>query len=135
MAHYDGLYMAAAPADFRVKNIAAGKIKKSETAVLELETNPDILENMTKSHPGKLYVGFALETEDFEKHAVEKLRRKKLDFIALNPMTPDFQPMGGDMNRIILFSKDGARSEKSLATKKEVAAWLVETTAGSGDTK
>ncbi len=127
MPQCDGLFMAAAPADFRVKNISASKIKKGSAPALELELNPDILESVTSAHPGKLYVGFALETDDFEKHALDKLHRKRLDYIALNPLTPEFQPMGGDMNRLILFSKDGTRLETSLATKREIANWLVET--------
>lgn len=131
MAHFDGLFMAAAPADFRAKTISPVKLKKDKMPSVEFEANPDILENVTASHPGKLYVGFALETDDFEKHAVEKLRRKRLDFIALNPLTADFQPMGGDMNRLVVFSKDGKKFEKELSTKREVAEWLVETVVAS----
>jgi phosphopantothenoylcysteine decarboxylase/phosphopantothenate--cysteine ligase len=76
---------AAAVADYRPREVAAGKIKKSAPEMtLLLERNPDILAAVAAIPGGPFTVGFAAETEDVENRAAEKRRTKGLDMIAAN---------------------------------------------------
>ena len=122
LATADALVMAAAPADFRPRTAAAGKIKKSgEAPVLELEHTPDIL-LATREHrpPGAVVVGFALETGDPVASAQEKLARKGLDLVVANDATEPGAGFGVDTNRVTLV--DGASAEAlPLLSKGEVA--------------
>ncbi len=65
---HDTVIMAAAVADFRPREVADGKIKKSEDdergLTLELERTPDVLAALAAGRaPGQRIVGFAAETE------------------------------------------------------------------------
>ncbi len=56
---------AAAVADYKPKNQAFHKIKKSEDSlVIEMEKTKDILESLGKSKENQFLIGFALETEN-----------------------------------------------------------------------
>src|SRR4051794_24611622 len=58
----DLLLMAAAPADFRPTQAAAGKLKRDEGLELRLEPTEDILAALAaKRHAGQTIVGFAAE--------------------------------------------------------------------------
>jgi phosphopantothenoylcysteine decarboxylase/phosphopantothenate--cysteine ligase len=76
---------AAAVADYRPRETAPGKIKKSAPEMtLLLEGTPDILAAVAALPGGPFTVGFAAETEDVEARAAEKRRAKRLDMIAAN---------------------------------------------------
>lgn len=127
MASYDGLFMAAAPADFKPE-YSRSKIKKSddqEIYTVKMSRNPDILKELRANYPEKFLVGFALETEDFIQYAKNKLKEKSLDYIVLNPLSENFNPLDNDHNTVILISRDGAIAEMKDKPKKEIAGWLV----------
>jgi phosphopantothenoylcysteine decarboxylase/phosphopantothenate--cysteine ligase len=78
---------AAAVGDFRARETAQGKLKKSgpdATLELSLVQNPDILAEVAALRPRPFVVGFAAETADLERHARDKLERKDLDLVAAN---------------------------------------------------
>lgn len=78
---------AAAVGDFRARETAQGKLKKSgpdATIELSLVQNPDILAEVAALRPRPFVVGFAAETADLERHARDKLERKDLDLVAAN---------------------------------------------------
>lgn len=131
---YDGLFMAAAPADFKPE-YSRSKLKKTddrEVYELKMSKNPDILKTVRDNHPDKFLVGFALETDDFIAYAKDKLKDKSLDFIVLNPLSEGFNPLDNDKNTVILIGKDGAIRELKDKPKREVADWLInETLLGS----
>jgi phosphopantothenoylcysteine decarboxylase/phosphopantothenate--cysteine ligase len=127
---FDGLYMAAAPVDFMPEEISKSKIKKADKLNIGLIKTPDILGRLKILYPDKFYVGFALETDDPFENAVSKLKNKGLDFIALNVVTDDFNPMGSDENSVTIISKDGIRKEIVKQKKDVVAAWIVNNTLG-----
>ena len=84
----DAVIMSAAVADYRVKNPAAQKIKKSsETLTLELVKNPDILRELGTLKKNQVLVGFAAETQNILEYANKKLGEKNLDFIVANDVT------------------------------------------------
>ena len=81
----------AAVADYSPANIAVHKIKKdtketnaNQELSLKLQTNKDILSDVSHAFPDLFSVGFAAETENLIENAQGKLERKKLDMIVAN---------------------------------------------------
>jgi phosphopantothenoylcysteine decarboxylase/phosphopantothenate--cysteine ligase len=81
----DVFIAAAAVADYQPTTISKHKIKKQGNAVqLDLEPTQDIIRSVAELSRRPFVVGFAAETSDVEAHALDKLKRKKLDMIAAN---------------------------------------------------
>ena len=78
---YDIIIYAAAVADYTPKHIAENKIKKNDNEFsFELVKTKDIaLEMGKKKSATQFSVGFALETDNEEAHALSKLNKKNLD--------------------------------------------------------
>lgn len=86
-ADADIVIAAAAVADWRPRELAAGKLKKQPgrpDLSLDLVENPDILATLAERTPRPFLVGFAAETGQLEPHARSKLERKGIDMIAAN---------------------------------------------------
>lgn len=108
--------MVAAVADWRVENAPDRKIKKvagTEPPSLSMVENPDILK--TVGHHEKrpyLVVGFAAETDDVERHAAGKRKRKNADWIVANDVSSDSEVpggvMGGDSNQVTVLKAQGS---------------------------
>ena len=78
----------AAVSDYRVKNIAPHKIKKTEDNLsLQLIKNEDIISTVANHKTRPYIVGFAAETENVVENAKEKLIRKNMDMIAANDVS------------------------------------------------
>ena len=82
----DFIIMAAAIADYRPKIIAEQKMKKhDETMQIEFIKNPDILAYLGQhKKENQVLCGFAMETENLEKNAREKLENKNCDMLIAN---------------------------------------------------
>ena len=126
MKDYDVLIMAAAPADFRVAEVAETKLKRKGDVDLHLVANPDILATVREHFPEKRLIGFALEMEGAEENAREKLIRKGLDAIVLNTLSRDFHPMGSDENAVIVYTRDGGITTFARESKARIAEQLVD---------
>ncbi|KPK15089.1 MAG: hypothetical protein AMJ62_10640 [Myxococcales bacterium SG8_38] len=98
---FDVVVMAAAVADYRPHRRAGQKIKKGENLQIELVRNPDILADLgaKRAQRPAVLVGFALETENLEQAAREKLVKKAADLIVANEAGAG---LGGDTNRAVL---------------------------------
>ncbi len=121
------VFKTAAVADYRVKEVAQSKIKKGEgPMILELVRNPDILSELGKRKNGQILVGFAAETEDLKKYALEKLKAKNLDFILGNPINIKGSGFQSDANQGILFSSDGSSTVIPLMGKKDFAHRIID---------
>ncbi|MFN4242453.1 MAG: phosphopantothenoylcysteine decarboxylase [Tepidisphaerales bacterium] len=85
---HDVLVMAAAVADYRVAQPAAGKLdRRTGPLVLELQPNPVIVaEAAARRREGQKVIGFALEADDALTRARRKLQEKGLDLIVVNPL-------------------------------------------------
>jgi phosphopantothenoylcysteine decarboxylase/phosphopantothenate--cysteine ligase len=124
----DAAVFAAAVADWRVAEVAAGKIKKAKAEgppALALMENPDILatvSQMTKGRP-ELVVGFAAETDDVVAHAAQKRKRKGCDWIVANDVSPETGIMGGSENAVTVIDADGPETWPR-ASKDDVARKL-----------
>ncbi len=124
------LVMAAAVADFRVKNVAAHKLKKRDgIPQIELEAAPDVLGTVASARGGlpnlKVVVGFAAESQDLINNAQAKLTSKRLDLIAANDISASDAGFGVETNRITLLYADGRRETLPLMTKIEAAETLL----------
>lgn len=122
----DGAILSAAVADFSPKNFENEKIKKRGELTIELQQTPDIAENLGKTKTEKQFlIGFALETNNEENNALQKLKRKNFDFIVLNSMKEENTCFGFDTNKINIIHKNGEIKKFALKTKAEVAQDIV----------
>lgn len=121
--------MAAAVADYRVESPAERKIKREGSSVSELKLveNPDIAATLGASKSAsQILVGFALETDNEEFHAANKLKRKNLDAIVLNSLREAGAGFGVDTNKVTIFTAGGDSHSYPLKSKREVAADIVD---------
>ena len=127
------LVHCAAVADYRPKVAAAEKIKDSRNQlVLELVPNPNILrDSVAAKKPDQVVVGFALETDHFEKHALEKLEKSGADALLLNAPVAKDSGFGFDCVNYTLVSRatDGSEDavpEMKLGSKVELSETIVD---------
>ncbi len=118
----DGAILAAAPADYRAKEVAAQKIKRGTASrSIELVENPDIAAGLGRRKGQRLLVVFAMETEQGLERAREKLARKGGDLIALNMLNDEGAGFAGDTNRVTLIDATGREEALPLLSKSAVA--------------
>ena len=118
---------AAAVADYTPETQSTQKIKKTEASFeLKLVKTQDIAYNLGKLKKGKqINIGFALETENEEQNAREKLKKKNLDFIVLNSLKDNGAGFGFETNKISIIDKQNNSTQFELKNKKEVATDIV----------
>lgn len=124
----DVFIASAAVADFRMKEAANQKMKKtsdSNEIQLTLVKNPDIIATIAKEKAAQLIVGFAAETQNVLSYAKDKLERKGLDLIIANDVSRTDIGFNQDQNQVTVISKDNQWSP-DLATKSELAVQLVD---------
>ncbi len=124
----DLLIQAAAPADYRAKEVAPQKIKKQggEPMTFMLVENPDVAATLGKAkRSGQVFVGFAAETNDVLAHARDKLTRKNLDMIVANDVTRPGAGFDVDTNIVTLITKDGQEA-LPMMSKAEVAQRILD---------
>lgn len=124
----DLLIQAAAPADYRAKEIAPQKIKKQggDPMTFTLVENPDVAATLGKAkRSGQVFVGFAAETNDVLAHARDKLTRKNLDMIVANDVTRPGAGFDVDTNIVTLITKDGQEA-LPMMSKAEVAQRILD---------
>ena len=117
----DVLIMAAAVADYKPNVVSDEKIKKKNAELrLELVNTDDILKEIVKNKKQQFVVGFALETNNEQENAKQKLVHKNLDAIVLNSLNDTGAGFGHDTNKVTIIT---ANEEKTytLKSKKEVA--------------
>jgi len=112
--------LSAAVADYKPKNSASQKIKKTDTP-LELSLSPtkDILASLGAIKKQQYLVGFALETNNEIENAKGKLKRKNLDAIILNSLKDKGAGFAKDTNKITIIDKEF--NEKAFKLKSKVA--------------
>ena len=124
----DLLIQAAAPADYRAKEVAPQKIKKQggEPMTFTLVENPDVAATLGKAkRSGQVFVGFAAETNDVLAHARDKLARKNLDMIVANDVTRPGAGFDVDTNIVTLITKDGQEA-LPMMSKAQVAQRILD---------
>jgi len=125
--HCHAAILAAAVADYRPKQVASHKIKRSENPlVVELEPNPDIAAELGRRKTNQILAGFALETDNHIDNAQKKLQTKNFDFIVLNPANDPQAGFMADTNRITIIDKEQNIETFDLKSKTEVARDIVD---------
>ncbi len=123
----DVAIMAAAVADFRPTNPIDEKKKKGTGPItLNLERTPDIIAEMGLEKRDRVLVGFAAETNNLKENALDKLRRKGLDFIIANAVLGEEDAMGSDTSRAHIFDSSGAEEVFPLLEKHALAEFILD---------
>ena len=103
--------MVAAVSDYRVKEPATQKMKKTDDEdeiTLTLVKNPDILKQLgSLKKEGQTVIGFAAETHQVIEFAKQKLVKKNADFIIANDVSDQSIGFGADMHQVTILSKTG----------------------------
>lgn len=127
----DAAILCAAVADYTPVHVAGEKIKREQTGdmTLSLKATRDIAAALAKQKAGlcerKVLVGFALETQNEQQNAKDKLERKHLDFIVLNSLKDKGAGFRCDTNKITIIDAEG-QTEYPLKPKTEVAGDIVD---------
>ena len=123
----DAAILCAAVADFTPDQAASSKIKRERgEQTLHLIPTQDIAATLgAAKRPGQRVVGFALETDNEESHAREKLVRKHLDFIVLNSLRDAGAGFRCDTNKVTILSAQEVK-KYPLKTKSEVAKDIID---------
>ena len=123
----DGAVMSAAVADFRPVAQANEKVKRGkENYFIELKPNPDIAAKLgTIKTKDQILVGFALETQNERANALDKLKKKGLDFIVLNSLNDAGAGFQTDTNKITIIDKYTKTFNFELKSKRMVAKDIV----------
>ena len=115
--------MSAAVADYTPVEVAKQKIKKTETKFnISLKKTADILAVLGElKRKDQILVGFALETEQEEIYAQQKLQKKNLDLIVLNSLNDSGAGFKTATNKITIFNRTLEKTVFELKSKAEVA--------------
>lgn len=130
----DLVVAAAAVGDFAPGKVSIKKLKKSALGgkiTLPLVQTPDILDYASKNRKkGAVVVGFAVETDKEIQNAMEKLKKKALDYIVVNNPRHRGAAFGAETNRVVILDAGGNRLELPLMSKDELAGRLLELVSG-----
>ncbi|MCX7829594.1 MAG: bifunctional phosphopantothenoylcysteine decarboxylase/phosphopantothenate--cysteine ligase CoaBC [Acidobacteria bacterium] len=120
------LFMAAAPSDFKPKEMKKSKIKREKgNLVVEFEPTEDIVSQLANlKQKGQIICAFAAETENCLENAKKKLKDKKVDFIALNDVSNKNSGFESDYNEITLIDSKMNVVGLGKDTKQNLAAKL-----------
>ncbi len=141
-ASADYIIMAAAVADYRVKERSEQKMKKGEqdSITLELVKNPDILAELCKRKKAPLpnplpqgarendciIVGFCAESENLMENAKAKIEKKGCDYLIANDISRSDIGFNSDENEVTILDNNGAIKKISKAPKNVIARKILE---------
>jgi phosphopantothenoylcysteine decarboxylase/phosphopantothenate--cysteine ligase len=128
MEQMDVAVFNAAVSDYTPAEPSGKKLKRGEGEwILRLEPTRDIAAEMgRRKTEGQVLVGFALETDNEEQHALSKLKKKNLDLVVLNSMQDVGAGFGTDTNRVTMIDRKGNSEKYELKPKSQVASDLVQ---------
>lgn len=124
----DIVIMAAAVADYRVKNYSEQKMKKTEsdTLTLVLVKNPDILKYLCEKKTHQIVVGFCAESQNLIENAKVKIRKKNCDYLVANDISRHDIGFSSDENEVVIFNKNGESVKFEKASKDVIARKILE---------
>lgn len=123
----DGAILCAAVADFTPINQSDYKLKRNaDNLQISLKPTADIAAEVgrIKKHE-QFLVGFALETNNEEANAKDKINRKNFDFIVLNSLQDPNSGFGFDTNKVSIIHRSGLQRKYELKNKLDVAEDIV----------
>lgn len=117
---------AAAVADFRVCEVATGKLHREGPMRLELEPTEDIVHSVVAHRrPGTIVVAFAAEMGLDLERAKEKLLRKGADAIVLNDISAEGIGFDSDRNAAVFLTRNG-QVDIAEDSKQEIAERILD---------
>lgn len=124
----DCVIMAAAVADYRVKEIAPQKMKKTsdDEILLTLVKNPDILKEMSSRKTTQVIVGFCAESENLIQNAKEKISKKGCDYLIANDISRKDIGFSSDYNEVTILDKNGNMKKIEKTDKFTIARKIFE---------
>jgi len=124
----DCVIMASAVADYRVKEIASQKMKKTseDEITLTLVKNPDILKEISARKSSQIVVGFCAESENLIENAKVKIAEKGCDFLIANDISRKDIGFSSDYNEVTVLGKNGGMKKLDRADKTTVAYKIFE---------
>lgn len=125
----DCLIMAAAVADYRAKEIAEIKMKKTsaDEISIELVKNPDILKEISAKKTSKqLVIGFCAESENVLEFAKEKIQKKGCDYLIANDISRSDIGFSSDYNEVFVIDKESNVEKIERASKTQIAKKIFE---------
>ena len=124
----DCVIMAAAVADYRVKEIASQKIKKTcdDEISLTLVKHPDILKEISSRKTRQIVVGFCAESENLIENAKEKIHKKGCDYLIANDISRKDIGFSSDYNEVTILDKNGNMKKLEKADKLTIARKIFE---------
>jgi len=119
----DWIVLSAAVADMKPATYSSHKLPKAEIPeALPLAPVPDIAADLSAHRlPHQRLIGFAAQTGEIVPPALDKLKRKKLDAIAANPVDLDEGGFGSDRNQAVLLDASGRQQTVPLGSKLQLA--------------
>ncbi len=112
---------SAAVSDYRPAETHDHKLKKAGNGLtIGLQANPDILASLAQKKENRIHVGFAVETQNEKKNALDKLKRKNLDLVVMNNPLQKGAAFSQDTNKVILYSKK-SEDDLPMMSKDELA--------------
>jgi phosphopantothenoylcysteine decarboxylase/phosphopantothenate--cysteine ligase len=115
------LLMAAAPADFRPNEAAAGKLTRDSSLDLHLEPTEDILASLAATRRDEqAIVAFAAESGENVDRAREKLLRKNADLMVLNDVSNPEIGFESDENAVTII--DAVTEQQVPQASKDLVA-------------
>jgi len=123
----DIVVLSAAVSDYTSANQSQSKLKRDgETLHLQLIPTQDIAASLGKiKKDGSVHIGFALETDNEQANAIQKMQKKNLDAIVLNSLNDKGAGFATNTNKITIFTKEGKTLEFPLKSKSEVAKDII----------
>lgn len=124
----DCVIMAAAVADYRVKQHAVQKIKKTDENEISLTLikNPDILKHLCETKTHQTVVGFCAESENLIENAKEKIIKKGCDYLIANDISRKDIGFSSDYNEVTILTRDGGVKKLERADKYTIARRIFE---------
>lgn len=124
----DYVIMAAAVADYRVKEKSDQKMKKTsdDEITLKLVKNPDILKELCVKKTHQTIIGFCAESENLIENAKEKIAKKGCDYLIANDISRKDIGFSSDFNEVTILDKNGKMKKLEKADKTTIAYQIFE---------
>ncbi len=124
----DCVIMAAAVADYRVKNISEQKMKKTsdDEVSIQLVKNPDILKEISSKKTIQTVVGFCAESENLLENAKEKILKKGCDYLIANDISRSDIGFSSDYNEVTILNQKGIIKKLERSDKYSIAKEILE---------
>jgi phosphopantothenoylcysteine decarboxylase/phosphopantothenate--cysteine ligase len=124
----DCVIMAAAVADYRIKDYSEQKLKKTtdDNLTLELIKNPDILKEISSINSKAKIVGFCAESENLLENAKVKIQKKGCDYLIANDISRKDIGFSSDKNEVYILDKNLKISHIERDTKLNIAKKILE---------